>query len=78
MVERSTVGAAGLSRETATTATVNNTTATPAHTANWRFLLSFKSGRAISIDIGYGTWRAKHTLGFSLKINDLSKASMQR
>jgi len=49
MVERSTVGAAGLSRDTATTATVNNTTATPAHTAYWRILFFFKSGRAISI-----------------------------
>jgi hypothetical protein len=52
MVERSTVGAAGLSRATATTATVNNTTATPAHTAYWRIFFCFKSGRAISIDLG--------------------------
>src|ERR1035438_2068905 len=50
MVERSTVGAAGFSRATPRTPTVNTTTATPVHTAYWRIFLRFKSGRAISID----------------------------
>ncbi len=49
MVERSTVGAAGLSRETANAIDAKTTTATPAHMISWRFLFCFKSGRAISI-----------------------------
>ena len=49
MVERSTVGAAGLSRETAKPSTAKTTTATPVQMINWRFFFFFKSGRAISI-----------------------------
>jgi hypothetical protein len=49
MVERSTLGAAGLSRETASISKVKPTTATPAHIASRRILFFLKSGRAISI-----------------------------
>src|ERR1019366_9132989 len=49
MVERSTVGAAGFSRETAKPSAATTTTATPVQIINWRFLFCFKSGRAISI-----------------------------
>jgi hypothetical protein len=59
MVERSTEGAAGFSRETPTARPVNTTTATPAHTAYWRIFFFFKSGRAISITPGSCTSRAK-------------------
>jgi hypothetical protein len=59
MVERSTDGAAGLSRDTATARTVKTTTATTAHTISWRFLFFFKSGRAISITSVESTCRAK-------------------
>src|SRR5271165_4899523 len=59
IVDRSTVGAAGLSRETATTATVNSTAATPAYIAYWRIFFFFRSGRAISITSGYSTCHAK-------------------
>jgi len=49
MVERSTVGAAGLSRDTPSSATANSTTATPPMIQSRRFLFCNKSGRAISI-----------------------------
>jgi hypothetical protein len=49
IVERSTVGAAGLSRETATMATVNKTAPMPAQVMYWRIFFFLKSGRAISI-----------------------------
>jgi hypothetical protein len=49
MVERSTVGAAGLSRETAKPRAARTTTAMPVHIIDWRVFFFFKSGRAISI-----------------------------
>jgi hypothetical protein len=49
MVERSTVGAAGFSRDTPSTAIAKTTTATPAKIQSRRFLFCNKSGRAMSI-----------------------------
>jgi hypothetical protein len=58
-VERSTVGAGGLSRDTANAEMANTTTAAPAQTINRRFFFRNKSGRAISIAQGNSTWLAK-------------------
>jgi hypothetical protein len=51
MVDRSTVGEAGLSRETATARPVNTTTPTTAHSAIRRVFMRLMSGRAISIAV---------------------------
>jgi hypothetical protein len=72
MVERSTVGAAGLSRNTTTMANVNTTAATPAHTAYWRIFFRFKSGRAISIARSRSIWRSKGLRTMRVEKKDVS------
>jgi hypothetical protein len=67
MVERSTVGAAGLRRKTTTTKTANTTAATPVHNAIRRIFFCFRSGRAISIDLGYSTCRAKPPMSLQIE-----------
>jgi len=49
IVERSTVGAAGFSRDSPTSATANPATTTPARIQRLRFIFCNKSGRAISM-----------------------------
>ncbi len=72
MAERSTGGAAGLSRATITTAIAMTTTATPAYTNIWRFFFCLSLGGRYPCQPGGSTCHAKRRLQRVLKNKELN------